>query len=207
ERAGGVRGPRLTEPGFEKWTRIRRNLGWRDFITLLHDDLAEAFPLPFDLNRWTSPPLGDLDDAGAEALVNECAADDGADAHAFLRAAAKALGLPAGGALSELPRTQPHHKVLELPGAAGRAAAWQVLTQGGIAFHDQFVFVADTDEERALIGLAAVETRANPPTILTTTQVRDHAKRGQPFDRVVGIRGWAPAEALASQLGVEARWA
>ena len=206
ERADGVRAARLTEPDFEKWTRIRRNLGWRDFITLLHDDLAEAFPVPFDLRRWTAAPLGDLDDAAAEALVRGAATADDTDPHAFLRSAARALGLPGGGAFSELPRTQPHQKVLELPGSGGRIAAWQVLNQGGLAFHDQFVFVADSDEERALIGLAAVETRANPPTILTSAQARDAARR-QPFDRVVGVRGWPGADALAEVVCGEARWA
>lgn len=207
ERAGGIRAPRLTEPSFEKWHRIRRHLGRRDFVAVLHQDLAEAFPVPFNLAAWSSDPLADLTHEEAEQAIQAAVAPDDADAHAFLRAASKGLGLPSTGALSDLPRTQPHQKVLELPGSCGRIAAWQVLSQPGLAFHDQFVFVADSDVERILIGLAAVESRANTPTILTTAEVRAHFGRGQRFDRTVGVRGWPAAEALAAEIGGDVKWA
>jgi len=208
ERAGGVRPPRLTEPSFETWHRIRRRLGWRDFIVLLHKDLAEAFPIPFDLGSWSEDPTLGLTDDEAEQAVRAAAKADEGDATAFLKSAARALGLPSSGALSEIPRTQPHQKVLELPGSCGRIAAWQVLNQGGgLAFHDQFLFVADSDLERALIGLAAVEARANRPTVLTSAEAVSYVSRGQRLDRVVGVPGWSPAETLAAQLKVEVRWA
>lgn len=205
ERAGGVRAPRLTEPSFETWHRIRRRLGWRDFVVLLHLDLAEAFPVPFDLSAWTTDPTENLTDAEAEQAVLAAAKPDDSDPHTFLRAAARALNLPSTGALSDIPRSQPHQRILELPGSCGRIAAWQVLTQGGLAFHDQFTFVADSDTERALIGLAAVECRANRPTILSSTEAL--GARGQRFDRVVGVPGWPPAETLAAALKGEVRWA
>ena len=207
ERSGGVRSPRLTEPSFEKWKRIRRHLGWRDFVTLLHQDLAEAFPVPFNFAGWSGDPTSDLTHEEAEEAIRASLVVDDFDAHRFLRAAAKALGLPATGSLSEVPRTQPHQKVLELPGSCGRIAAWQVLSQPGLAFHDQFVFVADSDVERILIGLAAVESRANTPTILTTAEVHAHVGRGQRFDRAIGVRGWAAADALAGELGGDVKWA
>jgi hypothetical protein len=193
-----VRPPRLTEPGFTHWHRIRRRLGWRDFAALLHEDLADAFPLPFDVRGWRSAPFEALGEDDAHRLILDAAAPDDADAHAFLRAAARGLDLPATGALSELPRAQPHHKVLEL--GFGRVAAWQVLQQPGLAFHDQFVFVADSEEERALVGLAAVECRANPPQVLRRDELRAQVQRGQRFDRVLGLRG-SPLEALAAELG------
>lgn len=203
ERAGGIRPPRLTEPGFQHWARIRRHLGWKDFAALLHEDLAEAFPVPFDIRRWRTAPFAELTEAEAEELVRDAAGPDDADAHGFLRTAARALGLPSTGSLSEIPRTHSHQKVLEL--ACGRIAAWQVLTQPGLAFHDQFVFVADTDEEWTLVGLSAVEARANPPQVVTSSEVRALVK-GQRFDRLVGLRTPA-SERLAAELGLEARWA
>ena len=207
ERAGGVRGPRLTEPGFAKWHRIRRNLGWRDFAAVLHQDLAETFPLSFDVDSWRRDPFADLADDEAGALIDAAAAPEAGDAHAFLRAAARGLGLPAGGAFSSLPRPLPRERVLELPGACGRIAASQVIGQAGLSFHDQYVYVADTDEERALVGLAAVEARANPPRVLTSDDLRAQVRRGVRFARAQGSRGWAPAEALVAELGLEARWA
>ena len=69
ELPGGIRSPRLTEPGWERWLRVRRKLGWVDFIALVHQDLAEAFPRPFDLSRWDTHPLEDLTEAEAERLV------------------------------------------------------------------------------------------------------------------------------------------
>ncbi|GDX78549.1 hypothetical protein LBMAG42_03600 [Deltaproteobacteria bacterium] len=207
ERPGGLRSPRVSEPGFEKWHRIRRNLGWRAFVEVLHADLAESFPTPFGFASWTIDPLADLSEAEAEALVRDASTPDQTDASTFLRAAARGLGLPAGGAFSQLPRPLPRERVLELPGSAGRIAAWHVVGQPGLSFHDQFAFVADTDEERALVGLAAVEARANPPTIYTSDALRRAVKQGVRFDRAMGIRGWAPAEALAAELQLDVRWA
>ncbi len=106
ERSGGIRSPRLTEPGFDHWHRIRRRLGWREFIALLHEDLAEAFPLPFDLRQWQSGALSGLVEAEAGRLVFEAASLDDSDPHTFLRTAARAMGLPSTGTLSQLPRAQ-----------------------------------------------------------------------------------------------------
>jgi hypothetical protein len=170
----------------------------------LHEDLADAFPLPFDVRSWSNPPFAELPHDEAEGMIRAAAAPDDQDAHTFLRSAARGLGLPSTGTLSEVPRTQPHQKVLEL--GFGRIAAWQVLTQPGLAFHDQFVFVADTDEERAMVGLSAVEARANPPQVLSSAEARAWVKKGQRFDRVVGLK--TPAtELLAADLGLETRWA
>lgn len=207
ERAGGVRGPRLTEPGFERWHRVRRKLGWTDFIVVLCEDLSEAFPEPFAFDRWVRHPLDSLTNPEAQALVEEAARPDGLDTHAFLREAARALGLPTGGAFTALLRVQPGERVLELPGSGGRIAAWQVLDQPTLDFSGQYVFVADSDAERVPVGLAAVELRANVPTIWPSARTRDAMRTGPPFHRVVGIRGHAPAERLAADLGPEVRWA
>lgn len=205
ERRGGLRSPRLTEPGHAKWHRMRRRLDWMDFIELLHEDLAAAFPHPFDLARFESSPLAGLTPKLAEDLVVEAAQLDEADSVSFLRTTARALGLPLG-SFADLPRVQPHHKVLELPGSGGRIGFHQAQAHTDLALHEQFTFVADTDAERLVIGLASVELRSNPPRIIRADDLRKLHASGQRFDRVFGIKGHAPAEALASELKLEVRW-
>lgn len=204
ERRGGTRPPRLTEPGFERWERIRRKLGWKDFAALLHEDLADAFPLPFDLRGWADDPFATLSDDEAQRLIEVAAVPDSLDAAGFLKAAAAGLKLPSTGAILDLPRALPHQKVLEL--GFGRIAAAQVLSQPGLAFHDQFAFVADTQEERVMIGLCAVEAQANPPQVFTTAALRALVAKGGRFDRVLGLLS-PQQERLTAELGLEARWA
>lgn len=207
ERRGDLRrGARLTEPGHEKWHRMRRRLDWADFVELLHEDLASAFPSPFNLMRWDNPPLAALTPKLAEDLVTAAARADDCDPVAFIRDAARALGLPSGGNIADLPRVQASHKALELPGAAGRIALQQVLTHKDLSLHEHFAFVADTDAERLLIGLVCVELRSNLPRIFRTAELRQHIAAGSRFDRVFGIKGHAPAEVLASEVKSEVRW-
>ena len=206
ERRGGLRSPRLTEPGHAKWHRMRRRLDWMDFVELLHEDLASAFPHPFDLSRWESSPLAGLTPKLAEDLVTEAAQPDETDSVSFLRATARALGLPLGGSFADLPRVQPHHKVLELPGSGGRIAFQQAQAHTDLALHEQFTFVADTDAERLVIGVASVELRSNKPRIISAADLRRLHASGQRFDRIFGIKGHVPAESLASELKLEVRW-
>lgn len=207
ERRGDLRrGARLTEPGHEKWHRMRRRLDWADFVELLHEDLASAFPYPFNLMQWDNPPLAALTPKLAEDLVQDAARPDNTDTLAFIRDAARALGLPPGGNIADLPRVQAAQKALELPGAAGRIALHQVLTHKDLSLHEHFTFVADTDAERLLIGLVCVELRSNLPRILRTSELRQHLAAGSRYDRIFGVKGHAPAEALASELKSEVRW-
>jgi len=206
ERAGGVRSPRLTEPGHEKWLRLRRQLGWADFLEVLHEDLAAAFPVPCDVSRWRANPFAALTEEQAERLVAAAGEPDPSDTSSFLRQAARSLGLPAGGNIAELPKAQPSQKVLELPGAAGRIAAQQAQTHG-LAFDQVFTFVADSDAELVLIGLAALELRANPPTVLSSAELAERLRRGPAFDRVFGVTGWEPATRLVATHQLDARWA
>ena len=201
---GGLRPPRLTEPDHDRWHRLRRKLGWGAFIDLLHEDLAEAFPTSFALERWSSHPTAGLDEAAAKALVDGAAQTDEADRLAFLRLACRGLGLMEGGNIAMLPKVQTHQRALELPGCGGRIAAYQVTTHGGLSFHEHFTFVADTDAERIAVGLAAAELRANAPKILTTAELQSERPR---FDHVFGIKGYPSAEQLAADIGLEVRWA
>lgn len=180
-----MRPARLTQAGHEKWVRFRRKLGWRHFIRLLHDDLADAFPEPFDVTRWEVDGIVALSEDEAEALVQECSQAPGSDTTAFLKDRAQAMGLAHGGALSDVPKVQARHKVLELSGSGGRIAASQCLQHEGLALHQNFTFVVGSEAERIAVGLAAVELRANEPPIVRSLE--ELGKKGR-FDRVVGLR-------------------
>ena len=186
---------------------MRRKLGWRDLIALLFEDLADAFPYPFDLSLRDEDPLSDMTDAVAESLIARAVEPDDADTLTFLRRAARDLGLLDGGDISDLPRARPGRPVLELPGSVGRIAAYQALQHDELSFHDPFVFVADTDAERTLVGLGAVELRANPPRVLSSDQLREVLSEGEQFERVVGVSGDERGAALAEELDLEVRWA
>jgi hypothetical protein len=203
-----VREPRLTEPDHARWQRFRRNLGWRAFIEILHEDLAGAFPVPFDLTRWPDNPLQDRDltEDLAERLIADAARSVSsplAETPLFLRECARALGLPAAGNLSDLTKVQPHHRILELPGSGGRLAAALCAANAGLVFHTQLTFVAASTAEHVAIGLAAVELRANEPRILTIDALR--AAKGETFDRVFGLRDSPLAVELAGSLFPDAR--
>lgn len=200
---GGLRPPRLTDRDQERWRRVRRKLGWVAFIELLHEDLEDAFPTAFALDRWASDPTAGLDETTALALVDEASGPDDTDRLTFLRQACRGLGLRDGGDIAALPKVQATQHALELPGSGGRIAAYQVATHG-LAFHEHFTFVADTDPERVAIGLAAAELRANQPRIITSDELRTQRAR---FDHVLGIEGYPSATRLASELSLEVRWA
>lgn len=206
ERDGKVRGPRLTEPGLERWQRIAGRLGLADFIALLHEDLAAAFPVPFDLDAWRARPISTLAEAEAADLIQQALAQDTTTPQGFLRGACRALGLAAGGDIANLPKVQPHQRAVELPGAGGRIGLQQVIDHQ-IALERNLIFVADTDEERVAVGLAVVECRSNPPAVWTSSEFAAAVARGERFDHVFGVQGHASAEALAARTGVEVRWA
>jgi hypothetical protein len=186
------REPRLTEPDHARWHRFRRKLGWRAFIEILHEDLAGAFPVPFDLTRWPESPLpslAELTEAEAERLIADAARSVATPVEpaAFLRECARTLGLPTGGTFSGLTKVQPQHAILELPGSGGRLAVALCAANAGLTFHTQFTFVAGNTAEHVAIGLAAVELRANEPRILTVEAFRAARAGGATFDRVFGL--------------------
>ena len=183
-----LRRPRLTEQDWSTWRRIAGRAGTTEFIRLLHDDLASAFPTAFDLQRWPPHPLEGLSDADATAIANTALEPDSSDPVTFLRAAAAGLGLPPSGPISSLPKVQAHQRVVELPGTAGRIAAHQVLTHTDLSFDRQFVFVADTFAERLLIGIAALEVRSNPPEIIASGDLARLLSSDSRIDRAFGLQ-------------------
>ncbi len=192
-----LRRPRLTETGWSTWRRIAGRAGTGEFIRLLHDDLAGAFPTAFDLHRWSSDPLVGMSEADATALAESALVDEESDTVTFLRAAAAALGMPAAGSVSSLPKVQAHQRVVELPGTGGRIAAQQVLTHIDLSFDRQFVYVADTFAERLLIGIAALELRSNPPEIITTADLKALLATDSRIDRAFGLQTSTAAEVAA----------
>ena len=203
EAAGIPRQPRLTDPDRTLWKVFRRRLAYKDFIALLLEDGAQAFPVPFDLGAWSTPPLDTVDEDMAQLLIEESTLPPGGDYLAFLRFAARQLDRPDGGRLSDLQRIQPHERVLELPGTSGRAAAYLCQQHGDLSFDHTFTFLADDDTDRVQVGLAAVELRANPPTVLTRQALRARAEKGERFDRVIALREWTPARKLVQAMGWE----
>ena len=189
-----LRRPRLTEADWSSWRRIAGRAGTAEFIRLLHDDLASAFPTAFDLQRWPSDPVAGLGEAEAIEIAESALAADNGDTLSFLRTAAAGLGLPASGPISSLPKVQAHQRIVELPGTAGRIAAHQVLTYSDLSFDRQFVFVADTFAERLLIGLAALELRSNPPEILVTTDLKALLASDSRIDRAFGMQNAPEAQ-------------
>ena len=184
--AAGDKPARLTDPDFAKWKRFRRRLGWADFIRLLHEVLAEGIPEPFDVARWGFDPFEGLEDATAKTLLAEAAVPSTDDKLPFLRDQAKALGLPSGGAIADLPKVQARFKVLELPGSGGRIAAHQCVHHG-VAYNTTFTFVALTPAERVMIGLGAVELRSNVPTVVDAAGLERLAEKKTRYDRVYGL--------------------
>lgn len=215
ERAG-ERPPRITDPEGERWSLVRRNLGDRELVRLLHDDVAAAFPTAFDLDAWPGDPLAALSDAEATSLIEDArlfaatqqnSSDrDPAEIAAFLRTAARGLGLPAGGALADLPRISPRQRALELPGSGGRVAAAMVMAQEGLSLSQHFVFAPASDAERVLLGITALELRASGPLELRSP-AELASTRTPGVDRAVGLLDHPPAAALAATLGLEARLA
>jgi hypothetical protein len=169
-------------------------MGLVDFIELLHEDLAPAFPTAFDLACRDENPLDRLDTESAETLLSEAAAASYPDTQSFLRQAAQGLGLPTGGTLSDFPKVQAFQRVIELPGAGGRIAAQQVLSHSDLSFDRQFLFVADTDAERVLIGLAALELRSNAPEVINCSLLDEKLRSDARLDKAYGIANWRGAD-------------
>lgn len=207
---GGFRAARLTEPGHARWHRVRRRLGWVDFIELLHEDLSATFPTAFDLGAWSRRPTDGLSDDEARSLIEEACRPDDTDTASFLRAASRGLGLHDGGNIaSALPRLAPHQRALELPGAGGRIAAYQVTTYG-LSLREHFTFVIGSDEDRVAIGLVAAELRADAPRVLGVDQLLP--KNLSDVSMVFGVRAAPGVEHVASRViaaapTLEVRWA
>lgn len=195
-----LRAPRLTEPGFSTWRRTAGRRGWTALIELLHEDLAQAFPTAFELSQREVDPLAGLDESTAERLIADAVDATYADTQSFLRAAAQALGLPDRGKVSEFPKVQTFQRVVELPGSGGRIAAQQLLSNPELGFDRQFLFVADSDAERVLIGIAALELRSNPPEVITTAQLAAVLSKDTRLDRGFGFSAWPGAQGAVAAL-------
>ena len=121
------------------------------------------------------------------------------DPSSFLARAARTLGRPGGGRLSDLPRVQPYERVLELPGSSGRAAFALSRQWGDLSFGSTFTFLVEDEADLLLVGLAAVEARSREVQTITRPELLARGTAGKLFDRVIGHSEWRPAGLLVEE--------
>ena len=80
-------------------------------------------------------------------------------------------------AFSDLPKLQPHHRVLEVPGSGGRLAAHAVLAQPGLSMKDMFTMACASWQERMLAGLVAVSLDVRGYTRISVDPTLEQARR------------------------------
>jgi hypothetical protein len=211
----GRRPRRLLEPGLATWQRFRGRMGARDLAELLLEDAAVTQPQAFH----AAEILGREDpfQAVPEAVIDAWLAElprvplDGAPRDDIEEQALR-LGVVSRPAFSELPRLQPHHRVLELPGTGGRLAAYVAETQPGIFLKDVFTIACASWQERTLAGLVAVGLGVVGDVRILVDPTLSETRKAPPggFSHVVGLRpdkggpfspheieGWFPSATVA----------
>lgn len=186
---------RFAGRGIQRWTQFANELTMADLLDLAVMDAAAAYPVPFGL-RNRLPGFDDgkpgLDPAAAERLVKEAMAAVEQSTIAYLNEQAQRLGidLPAEVPENALPTSEPHQRVLELPGTGGWLA-YQVLSQaeGNLYLHENVVIACGRWQEAMLAGLVALELDAPPnkPLPVTEAPLLDVLQKGR-WDWVVGLR-------------------
>ena len=202
ESTATIREKRLTDPEFRAWEHFRRKLGWSEFLELVLEDAGLLFPHPFSWLLEVAFANGRaISDAEAEKLLRSVTARVGTreEALPFLSRAARDLNVPAGGRFSALPRIQAWEKVLELPGASGRAAVSVVRQWPDVSF-GHFTFLVESDADRLLAGLAAVEAGSREISMLTRDELLKRGAAGSRFDRVIGLSENRPKDLLVDEL-------
>jgi hypothetical protein len=194
EEATGRRRPVLTEPNLDTWSRFHGRLQSVDLVSLLFENAAVIYPVPFD------PKVVDgslRPDRLPEAIVNNWLAAvpslpfnaGGAD---YILEQAKLLGLPTRMARSDLHVVKPHQKVLELPGTGGQLAHHLVSGQKDLTLQDNVVVACGSWQELTLAGVVALELGAPHSDFATRAEIADlknpdHPLRQRSFDFVVGL--------------------
>lgn len=195
EEAAGRRTPQcLTEPKLDTWTRFRGRLTSVDLVSLLFEDAAVNYRVPFDpvalggplrperlpesvADRWlTSVDSLSLRGPGAEYVLEQ----------------ARLLGLPTRMARSDLHVVKAHQKVLELPGTGGQLAHHLVTAQRDLTLQTHFVLACSSWQELTLAGIIALDLGAPHSDFATRVDVEDlknpdHPLRQRSFDFVVGL--------------------
>ncbi len=192
EEHAGRKPKRLLEAGHATWERFKGRMGPRELVALLLEDAAVTLPEPFAFHAILGPDAS-LEEV-PEALLGDWLSQVpslpmDSSAREYLDAQAQALGLGGRPAYAELPKLQPHHRVLELPGSGGRLAAHIATTQPGVSFHDAFTFAVASWQERVLVGLAAAAL-GTVGAVRVTLDPELHAARasGERFTHVLGVR-------------------
>lgn len=206
EEQAGRRPRRLLEPQLATWQRFRGRMGPRDLAELLLEDAAVTQPEPFAapsvLGRME--PFRDVPEAVVQAWLDELPSLPESAVLEDLDAQAHRLGLVQRPAYSELPKLQPHHRVLELPGSGGRLAARMVHGQAGIFLKDVFTIACATWQERMLAGLVAVGLGVvGEARIVLDPELNQLRRPDTAFSHVVGLR---PEKGGAFSRDVLAGW-
>jgi len=192
EEHAGRKPKRLLEAGHATWERFKGRMGPRDLVGLLLEDAAVTLPEPFAFSAILGPDAAL--DVVPEALLGDwlgLAPSLPLDmpVREYVDAQAQLLGIEGRPAYAELPKLQPHHRVLELPGSAGRLATHIASTQAGVAFHDVFTFAASSWQERVLVGLgAAALGTVGAIRVSLDPELRSARASGERFTHVLGVR-------------------
>ncbi|MBI2570490.1 MAG: hypothetical protein HYV63_26105 [Candidatus Schekmanbacteria bacterium] len=192
--AAGRLPPRLTEPRQDTWRRFRGRLSSTDFISLLFEDAAVLYRIPFDpvaLGEQLSPDrlTDNVADAWMEAVASLPFDSSGAD---YVAEQARLLWLPTRMGRSDLHVVKPHQKVLELPGTGGQLAHHLISTQRDVTLQDNFVVACGSWQELTLAGIIALElgaphTRFARQVDVESLRKPEHPIRQRSFDFVIGL--------------------
>jgi hypothetical protein len=191
EEAAGRRPRRLLEENRATWARFRGRLDESALFALVLEDAAVTQPSPFDARAMfqTNDPLGALPAALVVQWLGALSSLTlDAPTAEYVLAQARFLGLPTRLARSNLPRVEPHQRVLEAPGTGGQAALHCVQNATGVTLQDVFTVACGTLEEETLAGLIAVECRVTGRAPIVRDPKLDAARaRGAEFDLVVAL--------------------
>jgi len=190
--------PRFTGTGPQLWAAFRNELTLTDLLDLAVRDAAVLMPQPFDI-RWICPD-GSGDDLRAVSSdrvagwVDRAKSLSEQSSEAYLRTQAEVVDIepPLEEQLERLPKPEPHHQILELPGSGGWLA-YHMASQpeAAVYYWENFTIACGTRQEQLLAGLIAFELGAPPRRELpiihdpTLAQVLGDDVA---FDWIIGLR-------------------
>ena len=184
----------LTEPKLDTWTRFQGRLTSVDLVSLLFEDAAVNYRVPFDPGALGGPlrpehlpePVADRWLTSIDSLALRTPGPE------YVLEQARLLGLPTRMARSELHALKAHHKVLELPGTGGQLAHHLVSAQRDLTLQTHFVLACSSWQELTLAGIVALELGAPHSDFVMRAGIEElkdpeHPLRQRSFDFVVGL--------------------
>lgn len=200
EEAGRVNEKRLMVETSDPWEVFRRELGPRDFVGLLVEELAAVYGVPFgEVEVYAAQEAGSP--ATSPRGIGEVVADSiGSDEEArelleaaregvrqgestidFLHGAARELGLPGRFAVADQARLEGRQWLLDRPGSCGRYGWGLVSRDDSLSFGRNVVILAEEPQERLLAGLTLVEADASDGHVMRECELGAfRERRGEP---------------------------